>query len=195
MATHFATKSNTSPKFCHTPTLKSTVNNSAAPLFTFPCRISRFGSAPGVPPKIVPVFKTNWLVEKSALSRKTSWYSWDVLRGRAASFWREKCRVLMPVVEGSEPLFETAGRRLIYDWRLKQNTPKRSGKIILTRHQFCTTESNLAIIGRGLEDGGIGDGYFEREGWGFGVELQITIIFAYKQIKSEIFYLREMLQQ
>lgn len=53
---------------------------------------------------MVPVFSTNWLVAKELSSRKTSWYSWVVLSGLAASLRTEKWRVFRPVPDPSVPL-------------------------------------------------------------------------------------------
>lgn len=50
-----------------------------------------------------PVLSTNWLVLKSALSKKASWYSCDRLSGRTPSLSTLKCSVLTPWVLASAP--------------------------------------------------------------------------------------------
>ena len=105
---HSASKSSTMPKLCRTPSVNSVlkIKPGASP-FTLPNTIRLSGSSsPAAPPSTVPVFSTNWFVEKSALSRKTSWYSCERFRGRAGSLARLKWRVLRPVVEGSVPVLE-----------------------------------------------------------------------------------------
>ena len=128
-------KSRVTAKLLKTPGVKGVLKSTWGGFaLTLPNNCSVLGSTPSVLPMMVPVLRTSWLVLKSALSRKTSWYSWVRLRGRWGSCMREKCRVLTPRVDASVPelLAGSSSARRKPVWTLSALGAKMEASLMVT---------------------------------------------------------------